>query len=239
MRNRFAVAILGLVLVCGAGTMSAQDEWSYEIEGGLWFAGADGYATVNAPDGPMRLEFDDYWRFETGFFAGLQAQRGKWGYLVDWSQNRVPIDDRDISLQFLTGGATYRLSEGETAVNLVFGARYVSGRAGVRVEVEDPDEDADDDERYMRAGGSTGWMDAVVGIQVLRPVGERWTLDAYVDVGGGQGLSYQAAVGASFRATSSVSVKGGYRLMSGDDETDSIDFDAFFGGIYIGLGYQF
>jgi len=237
MRNRFAVAVL--VLLCCAGTLGAQEEWSYEIDAGLWFAGVDGHATVNTPYGPARLEFDDFWRVETGFFAGLQAQRDRWGYLADWAQNRVALGDADISLQVLTAAATYRLSESDTAVNLVFGGRYSSARAGLRVEVPDPDPDADDQERYMRAGGSSGWVDAVVGIQFLRPVGDRWMVEGYLDVGGGQGLTYQALAGVSWRASSALFVKGGYRVVSADHDADSLDFDALFGGVYVGLGYQF
>jgi opacity protein-like surface antigen len=241
MRNRFAVALLGLVLVCGAGEMYAQDSWNYELSSTLWLSGVDGDVTVRGPDGPILLEFDElFGRVEPGYTASFQARRGKWGYVADGIHGRVAAGDADVALQFFTGGVTYELSNGDARVTLVVGGRYASARSGVRVEVEDPDEDADDDERFMKVGGSAGWVDAIVGLQVFRPFGPRWAFDGYVDAGKGQGdFSYQLAGGVTYQLSPALSAKGGYRIISADHDKNGFDFDAMFGGFYVGLGYQF
>jgi hypothetical protein len=146
MPKIFAVAFLGLVIVWGAGELNAQDKWSHEVTPAFWVAGGDGEISFLSEDGPVKLVFDDMWRMEPGLALTIQGNRTRLGYILDVSYGRTAIGDYDWSLMFLNAGGTYRLSNGDTGVNLVFGVRHASTSGGLRVPTgEDPDEEGDDD----------------------------------------------------------------------------------------------
>lgn len=240
MRKSFAVALLGVVIAWGAGELKAQDKWSHEFTPALWVAGGDGSVSYLSEDGPVELVFDDLWRMEPGIAAAIQGQKGRVGYLVDVWYGRNAIGDQDWSLMFLNLGGTYRFSNGDTGVNLVFGVRHASTSGGLRVPTgEDPDEEGDDD-AFKKLRANDGWVDGFVGLQLHRPFGSRWAFDGYFDAGAGSSsLTYQIAAGFSYELSPRVSAKAGYRLISADHDDSTADVNIMFGGFYGGVGFRF
>jgi opacity protein-like surface antigen len=240
MPKIFAVAFLGLVIVWGAGELNAQDKWSHEVTPAFWVAGGDGEISFLSEDGPVKLVFDDMWRMEPGLALTIQGNRTRLGYILDVSYGRTAIGDYDWSLMFLNAGGTYRLSNGDTGVNLVFGVRHASTSGGLRVPTgEDPDEEGDDD-AFKKLRANDGWVDGFVGLQVRHPFGSRWVFDGYFDAGAGtSSLTFQIAAGFSYELSSRVSAKAGYRLISADHDDSTADENIMFGGFYGGVGFRF
>ena len=240
MRNRIAVAMFGLALMAFSGELRAQDDWVYEITPALWTSGGDGTASYDSPDGPISIDFDELGRMEAGFAGTFQAQRGRWGYLIDTAYGRSEIGDQDWAVSFVTGGATYQLSEKTSYVNFVFGARYGSSGGGLRVEDPTIPPEESDDDRFKKLSSNTGWADLMVGLQLVRPFGDRWAFEGYVDAGaGGSNLTYQVVAGLSYRFSPGIAAKAGYRLIGADVDDDSSESDLKFGGLYAGVGFKF
>lgn len=240
MRNHFAVVILGFACLMGAGELRAQDAWTYEFTPSLWLSGGDGTTFFLGEEGPVSLEFDELSSLEPGMSATVQGQKTKWGWLVDGAYGRSAVGDQDWSLMFVSGGATYQLTDKKAFVNLVFGARWASSSGGLRIiDPDEPDPDSDDD-KFKKESANDGWVDLMVGLQVVRPFGDRWGMEAYIDAGAGQSdLTYQAMAGLTYRVSPAVTAKAGYRLIGADYDDDSSEVDMKFGGVYFGAGFKF
>jgi opacity protein-like surface antigen len=86
------------------------------------------------------------------------------------------------------------------------------------------------------------WWDPVIGVRVLVPLAEAWTLVGYADIGGfgvGSDLTYQLLAGVNWQFARSVSAKVGYRYFYQDYEQDGFIWDMAASGFYLGAGFKF
>lgn len=124
--------------------------------------------------------------------------------------------------------------------------QYLRRTAAASVCASSPIDAGDADERQALGGGSQGgnkdWVDPYVGVRVQHPLSDRWALTGYADVGGfgaGSDLTWQAAVGASYRISDRMNLKFGYRYLYVDYDKNGYVFEMTQDGLYVGLGIRF
>lgn len=251
--------LLGAGAPLNAQTTGDQaDRWQYELTPYFWAAGMKGdVQSGNLPKTSVDIDFSDIWNnLDFGAMGTFEARKGRWGMLFDAIYMKVstsatssrtgpgPIGatltaTANVKMEqtLLTAGATYRASDGPTAVDIVGGARYFK-----------IDADASIDGSLFALTGtvarsdSKDWVDPFIGARVQHPLTDRWTVVGYADVGGfgvGSKLSWQALAGVSYDFSKTVSGKFGYRYISVDYDKSGFLYDMDTYGLYAGVGFRF
>jgi opacity protein-like surface antigen len=255
MRQRSQVPpiVVGLVVaallaapVWAQSTPQKQDTWRFDATPYLWFAGLDGDVKIGRlPTGGVEASFSDI-ASSLHFVAmgAFEGRKDRWGFLadamyIDLSQSTstpkgVAFGDVGASLteQIYTGFASYRVLDGNVAVDVFAGPRYVSLAT---------DLDLTSGAAAGRAkSASVSWWDAVGGGRVLWRVHKGWSVMGFLDVGGGGSkLTWEALAGAGYEFNKLISVKFGYRYLSIDYDTTELVYDMAMAGPYAGVGFRF
>jgi hypothetical protein len=250
-RRLLKSALLPAVFLAGvAAPASARaGGWEFEAIPYLWTAGLDGsvragpaaFPTANvdwsASDILSNLDF--------GAMGVLNGQNGRWGFIaeaiyVDLSNQKVTPGIRfssvsaDVKEQIYTLFGSYRLVEGPTKVDALAGMRYVDIRSPVSA--------------VRTAGGvisvDTGddWWDPYIGVRVIHPLSERWSLTGYAAIGGfgvGSDFAWDVIAAVNYQFSPTISGKVGFRYLDMDYEGDRFAYDAGMGGPFLGLGVRF
>jgi opacity protein-like surface antigen len=243
------LVVTGAILAAPAFAADAppkQDAWQFDATPYLWFAGLDGDVKIgNLPTGGVEASFSDI--ASSLHFAAMGAFEGRknrWGFLVDAmyidlsdstsTPKGLLFGDVDVSVrqQLYTGLASYRVLDGNVAVDVFAGPRYVSiatdlnltsGAAAGRAK-----------------SASVSWWDGLGGARVVWRVHKNWLLTGFADVGGGgTKLTWEALAGAGYEFNKLVSVKFGYRYLSIDYDTTELVYDMAMAGPYAGVGFRF
>lgn len=236
-----------------ADSNTDEGRWQYELTPYVWATGLNGNVRVN--DRPKRglavnQEFSDILeRLDFGAMGTFEARKNRWGVLLDGIYFKVSDSHRitgprgfvslsataSITQELYAAGGYFRLTEGETPVDLVGGLRYNSVRWNIRTSASIP----------VLPGPSRNfsqrkhWVDPYVGLRVQHHLSDKWTLLGYGDVGGfgiGSDLSWQAQAGASYAFSPNMMGKIGYRHLSNDYSKEGFTYDMDSSGIYMGLG---
>ena len=231
---------------------SGDGSWQFEFTPYLWAAGIKGEVGNGVVGGqPPRVDatFDNLLsKLDFAFMGSLEARKGRWGVFgdliyLDFSEDaaiklapNLPTPgfrfDAELSGTVLALGATYRVSSGHTAVDVLGGLRYYSLDPSVNVtfgpvvRLVEPKKD---------------WTDPIVGLRVRHPLSGRWALTGYADVGGfgiGSDLSYQLYGGVEYAFSKTFTGKLGYRQLRTDYDSDGTKLDLTFGGAMLGLGIR-
>jgi hypothetical protein len=91
-------------------------------------------------------------------------------------------------------------------------------------------------------GDSQNWLDPIVGLRLLFPFADHWTLVGYADLGGfgvASDMTSQALVGVNWEMTKRFVAKVGYRYLMDDYRDDGFVWDMATHGPYAGLGIRF
>jgi opacity protein-like surface antigen len=90
------------------------------------------------------------------------------------------------------------------------------------------------------SGGDT-WVDPLVGVRVILPIGSGFFANAYGDVGGGPNgdLTWQLYGGVGYNFNQSVAACFGYRYLAINHDVNDFGFDIAQEGPLIGLGIRF
>jgi opacity protein-like surface antigen len=264
MIDRARLPLATAVLCCLLSSLPAQAEsgagegsreWSFEVTPYLWATGLDGtLAVTSRPQAGIAVEqsFSDLFKILDFAAAGsFEARHGRWGVLFDAVYFRVSdtasvtgprgfvtlAADGMITQQMYTLLASYRVSDGSSQVDLFGGLRYASVQGDVELQATLP--------QLPLAGRSFGqkehWVDPIIGARIRQPLGERWTLVGYADIGGfgvGSDLSWQLMAGANYAFSPDVIGKLGYRVVAFDYSEASFAYDIRFAGPYLGLGFR-
>jgi hypothetical protein len=238
-----------------AGTAAAA--WGFELTPYLWAASMKG--NVQIPQLPaLRVDvgFGDILdHLDAGFMGSFEARKGSWGLLVDsiymklgdgGSASRTgpgPIGaaasasaNLEVKETMLGAGAAYRFSGGATTLDAVGGLRAMKIEADVRADASLFAQSGS-----LTASGSKGWIDPYVGLRVRQPLGDRWMLVGYADVGGfgvGSDFTWQALLGADYEFSKTFVGKAGYRYIAVDYDKGGFVYDMGNTGLYFGLGVR-
>ena len=254
-----AAWIAGLLMATAASRAEAQaadtSGWKFEIAPYIWAAGMDG--TVSKNDIPreglaIQQSFSDILKvLQFALMGSFEARKGRWGAMTDGVYFRVGDEGTlagkqgfgslsakgTLTQQMYSLAGSYRVGESKTPIDVFAGARYVSIGWDVDIAVSLPPVSVTE-----RAVSETiSWVDPYIGARVQQPLGTRWTLGAYADVGGfgvssnfaAQGM---ATVGFAFSPT--VSGNLGFRVISDDYDKNGFQYDMMNGGAILGVAFR-
>jgi opacity protein-like surface antigen len=237
-----SVALLMLIPATtktGQAAEPSSDKWQFKITPYLWIATIKG---DTGSDGGG-IDFDTDYRFfsldnlDGAFFVAASASKGRWTWQTDLVylnfNDNIILDPIDISID-LTGtvvelSAGYKLQR-FNRTEILFGARQVS-----------LDLDINRTSGQQTSGGQS-WLDPIVGLRHIRPLGERWQAIGRLDVGGfgvSSDLTVNVLAGASFRMTRHSSLILGYRYLRLDFADGDILEDLTAKGFALGLEFNF
>ena len=139
----------------------------------------------------------------------LEARKGAWGALLDMQCVKLGVElaggllggyDVKFEQTISTLLGFYRVVDVPVAVDVLGGVRYVD--ANTRVDI------APSPRGFGRQIDETvGSSDGVLGVRTIVPLGDRWSLLGYLDVGGGSSTSsWQAIAGAGHQYSPTTSL---------------------------------
>jgi opacity protein-like surface antigen len=253
-----AVVLAGLATSAAPAAESQPDPWQFEFTPYLFGAGLDGTTGVGGVTADVGTSFSDILEhLDSGFMAAFEAGRGRWGFGFDGVYFRL-TDQKTGSWHGPAGlgGATGELEATVTEQIYQLAALYRVYDAAVRI-------DAIGAARYTRLdtdldlvvttgpvlpggtrslGASASWWDPVIGIRVIAPLAEHWSVVGYADIGGigvGSDITYQVIAGVNWQLSPTFTAKAGYRYFYQDYEDGGFVWDMAAHGLYAGLGIAF
>lgn len=237
---------------------SDADTWQFEITPYLFAAGLNGTTGIGRVSADVDLSFDDILKnLDSGFMALFEARKGKWMYGLEGvyfklkderaSSWQGPLGntntnslDATVTEQIYQFTAGYRALDERTKVDVIGAARYTQLDVDLNLAFTTGADLLPDGSRGTSKTQS--WWDPVIGIRVLQPFADAWTLVGYADIGGfgvGSDLTYQLLAGVNWQFARSWIAKAGYRYLYQDYENDGFIWDMSASGLYLGAGFRF
>ena len=177
-------ALLTLISATINTSQAAQadpDKWQFKITPYLWIATIKGNTGSDGGD----IDFDTDYNFlsldnlDGAFFIAASASKGRWTWQTDivylnFNDNITlgPIDTGiDLTGDIIELSAGYKPASFEHT-EILFGARRVALDLDISLTPG------------PQTSGGQSWLDPIVGLRHIRPLGERWQAIGRIDVGG-------------------------------------------------------
>lgn len=239
-----------------------ENPWRFSLDTWLWAMGINGTVGARGLQVDVDSSFIDVLDESDsliGIMGRMEVGYDKWTLFADGFYTRIAVDDVSGPLGFgdvdvvnklglVDFGLMYRVYEGEARPEHTNEPRaltldaYVGGRyTTLEVELKPallPDRQRDRD-----------WIDPIVGAKLVAPLGERWELRLWGDIGGfgvSSDLTWSATalLGYGFELFNMhASIFGGYRAIGQDYSTGSaanaFKWDVILHGPIIGLRLEF
>lgn len=229
-----------------SSTASLASGWSYELTPYLWAPGLRTDVTLGPLAGSMlSVGSGSVLRaVDVAAMGSFEARKGPWGGFLDAVYADLSVDKRyaggllggynvGVTEQIYTLGASYRLVDADTKVDLMAGGRYTNIGSSLYIAPSPRGLGA------YRSDTLASWA-GIIGARAIVPVADRWSLMGYLDGGEGSGYStWQVMAGAIYQYSPSTSVKFGYRLLNYSIDDPVLVDKVRSGGIYAGLGFKF
>jgi hypothetical protein len=240
MRQYLLIFLLAITLpVTSNAAETETDKWQFTISPYLWVASIVGSTGANGIDsgidtGYNFLSLDN---LEGAFFIAASARKGRWTIQTDAVFLKFADEgifdlltaNIDLSGNVLELSGAYRPGSFENT-ELIFGIRQVSleidigltpGPQGIQKQ---------------------NWLDPLIGIRHIRPLGERWRAIFRADLGGfgvSSDLTFNGLAGADFNMTEHSSLFMGYRYLTLDFEEGGFLADLTADGFVLGVEFSF
>lgn len=239
-----AAALAGLPALAQTPS-TASDGWQFEFVPYLWLAGIRSDLKLGPlPGSTVSVSSSSILgALDFGAMGTLEARKGAWGGLLDLQYVKLGVGNQfaggllggyDVKFEqtIATLAGFYRVVDGPASVDVLGGVRYVD--ANTRVDI------GPSPRGFGRQIEETvGSTDGIVGVRAIVPLGDRWSLLGYLDVGHGSATSsWQAIAGASYQYSPTTSLKFGYRYLDYRRD-DAVLNKAAMGGFYFGAGFKF
>lgn len=251
-------ALSGFSFPAAQAVASSHDSWQFEFTPYLFGSSLSGTTGVNNVTADVDVSFSDILKnLDSGFMAMFEARKGPWGFGFDGVYFRLKDQktsswqgpggigsatgelDATMTEQIYGLSVGYRLMDARTKVDLLGIARYTQLDTDLNlVTTTGP----------LLPGGtrnlsaSESWWDPVIGVRVLVPFAERWSLVGYADIGGfgvGSDITYQVIAGVNWQFPETLSLKLGYRYFYQDYQNNGFVWDMAAHGMYAGVGFRF
>ena len=241
------VIMAATIPVCA---QTADNEWNFTIAPYLIIPGMSGTMGLRGVEADINASASDIFsNLKMGFNGYFAVQKGNWGFGTDiiymalgGSNDYVEVDPSQGAFAFM---GSRRLTP---RLDLTFGVRWnvIRGRMEFN-ETLGPILEGTVFEQTKQ------WVDPVVGIHWMQPLGKRWEFGLAANVGG-FGLASKIAVDVfptiQFQAWSWGWIGGGWRLLyvnyeTGYDEgepvpgSDAFRYDVTTTGPVIGMSFRF
>lgn len=259
----FAWLLLAAMLVPVAGAsgqepvdLGADPEWKFRVMPLIWFTQVRGEVTAKGVPASADINFSDILEnLDMGFLGAADVRRGDlafhfFGMYTDIGQeirwSKGPFGGRvDVSLEtaILDGVLGYRLfsspADGidlldRVDLELIAGARHTY----LRLEL--------DPSTLSTIDGSKSWTDPVIGTRVGFGSPSGLSLGLRGDVGGfgvGSDRTWRLTATLGYPLSDLIALSAGYHVISYDyddgDGSDRFEFNARFGGPFLGAVFSF
>jgi opacity protein-like surface antigen len=252
--RRPLAAPFALALAAATVAPAAASDWTGGVTLYGWVPTLSGDQSGDEGGGRLSVDYDAGSVLEALDFAAMgfaEARRGRFGLFLDVVFADLESDatvsagfggrgaDADAAVEtlLLTGGASWRLFDGERASLDGFGAlRYAAAEASFTV---------DDDAPVLGGRGVSAdadWVDPMVGLRGRVALTESLTLAGFGDIGGfgvGSELSWDAYAGIDWGFAANWRAGLGYRATAIDYDDDGLTLDLVAHGPMVGLGWRF
>lgn len=241
-----AAAAIGTLL--GMPAHAAEDAWQHVLA--IYMVGSSINGTVGVGDLDLEVDMsfgDILDNLDGGAMLAYRATRGPWSFGADLAYlgleakeselgplGRVRVDI-DADQLMLTTDVGYALNDRWSVYG---GARYWDLDADLSLSVEGREP--------VTASASDSWIDPIVGLRYVAPLGGDWSLMARGDVGGfgvGSDFSWSATAIAVYQINRNAHLLLGYRHIDVDYEdgngADRFKWDVWEGGPTAGFAWQF
>ena len=201
---------------------NSEKKWQFATIGYVWAAGAEGETDVIGPVEPVGLDLsfgDVLDAFKFAFMGAAEAQHDRLVILGDLTfihldthkgidiRNQdfvdAELDSRTAEITLLGG---YRVAEkGPVTVDLLAGGRM--NFLKISLQLDGPSRSAD-------GAVTENWFDPLVAARVQAPLGGKWSMAVYGDIGGlgiGSDLTWQATANVNYQLNHKMSLGAGWR----------------------------
>jgi opacity protein-like surface antigen len=236
-----------LLLAATAGPALAQDgNWTFDLSAYVWFN--DTTVTSDTPLGEVEstLSFSDAIKdLEFAFMGTAEARNGPWSVIGDLLYFKLADTastpaglvfsevEAESKITVVSSYLTYRVyDDANLAVDLGGGFRafwtsvdttFIGG--GAPTESFNKDKD---------------WIDPIIAARVRMDFDDNWFGTLMVDAGGlDDTRTWQALATVGYRVNESWAIKGGYRYMKAEWDTDFGESSLEFSGPILGATYRF
>jgi hypothetical protein len=203
-------------------TADDPNKWHIATIGYIWFAGAHGETDVIGPVPPVDLDlsFGDVLKaFKFAFMGAAEARKNRFIILGDIMYIHLDaekgigirdpdfleaeLDSKTMDITLLGG---YRVAEkGPVVVDLFAGGRLNLFK--VELQLEGPNRSAEGSVKKT-------WFDPLIGARVGAPLGGKWSLTFYGDVGGivtGSDVTWQGLATVNYQISRKMRLGAGWR----------------------------
>ena len=215
---------------------SEEKKWKFATIGYAWFAGAKGKTDVIGPVEPVGLDlsFGDVLKaFKFAFMGAAEARHDRLLILGDLTfihlETRKGIGIRDPD--FLEGELDSRTAE----VTLLGGYRVVDRKpvvvdllAGGRMNFFKATLKLDGPNRSAEGSETQNWLDPIIAARVQTPLGGKWSLSLYGDLGGiifGSDVTWQGVATVDYQISRKMSLGAGWRYFKVDYDDGDFLYD--------------
>ena len=263
-RKRFTAILSTLAFLSLAGIAKAETttpnsgDWRFEFTPYAWFTGIDGTIGVKGEKTNIDVTYSDLEQYISIANMGIfEASKDRWIFAVEGlfvklnneeTKTRDPLGTQKITVnaefkqELYQGSVGYRVVDSRTKVDVFGAARYTYLYS--ETKVKDVSSGPILPGGKVKIDGSQSWTDPVIGVRVLHPINEHWTLMGLVDVGGfgANGdidRTYQGIAGVNWQFSKHFAAKAGYRYLYQNYQDDGFVWDVVMQAPYIALGIQF
>lgn len=215
------------------------DKWQFTISPYLWIASIVGSTGAEGVDSGIDTDYTflSLDNLEGAFFIAASASKNQWTIQTDIVFLKFADDgdfgpftaniDLDGHVVELSGA--YRPNSFEYT-EVIFGLREVALNLDVGLTPG------------PQGIQSKDWLDPLIGIRHVRPLGERWQARIRADIGGfgvSSDLAFNVLLGADFNMTKHSSLFMGYRYLTLDFEDGGYLVDLTAEGLVLGVEFGF
>ena len=198
-----------------------KKKWEFATIGYIWFAGAWGKTDVIGPVPPvdLNLPFGKVLKaFKFAFMGAAEARHDRILVLGDLTFIHLDthegigirdpdfidgeVDSRTAEVTLLGG---YRVLQGPVTLDLLAGGRLNLFK--VSISLQGPNREADGSVKQT-------WLDPLIAARVGVPLGGKWSLTIYGDIGGiiaGSDVTWQGVPTINYQMNHKMSIGGGWR----------------------------
>jgi hypothetical protein len=230
---------------------NGADKWSFQLAPYAWLAGQKGTVATLPPLPPADIDVDFYddvlGNINGALMLAGEVRKGRYGLVMDIMYIDIEVEEPTSGPFFTTAksgtkswvvsaAGLYRLAENNRAfLDVIGGIRYWSV----------------DSELSLSAGligpreifNKEDWVDPIIGLKGLMPIGEsKFFVSGFFVIGGfgvGSDFMWDANVNLGYQWTKGFSTTLGYRYLDVDYEDDGFLYDVAQDGLILGLSWRF
>ncbi|MBW1842604.1 MAG: hypothetical protein JRI75_12565 [Deltaproteobacteria bacterium] len=243
-----------LTLICVLSVhaeSSSSDKWEFQLAPYAWLAGQKGEVATLPGLPKADIDYDFYddilGNIKGAFMLVGEARKGRYGMVLDIAYTDVEVEESTPGQLFssiksrtktwiVSAAGQYRIVEKKRAfLDAIGGIRYWSVDSKLSLGTGRL--------QGRTASNKEGWVDPIIGLKGLLPIGESkfFVSGAFLLGGFGMGsdLMWDANANLGYQWTKGFSTTVGYRYLDVDYEKDDFLYDVAQDGLLLGLSWRF